>query len=831
MHFSLRGDNLVLRAQNQTGDILELIPSMKLWEDLPAALVKGHVHWLNSATNTIEIRSLEQPWEESSENWRIDCTSRPYRMYKGRESLVDILSPTWAMISQCFECLNNIDGVPSEDQSRSLIITTSPINILQSVPVLRLSVALSRYDLSFFVNERGELQSCDFQDMVYDENQCIGALFGLESLVVLRQKSYLAEDLIFKRVIIPNGLPERHGDQVRVDISLFPPVDEPLYHMYNVNTELGCLTAVGGMESMRYLAYLHATTGCDRPDSLTGKTGTQAALCLLQSSGCRSIAKLHTIDTWSSSQYPQINAAREEIENRYHSRRGGHDYRDDTASSKRTAKRAAYLFPWNSTGLTSPEDCDDMDYSVPEADLELEIIASTAASATYRWSTNIPTINVTSRWAELCRSDAIASSLSPHKGIGPQLDLNANLAETLMTKMHDILEKREGTRHHYQLLFLLPTMAYCSPCNQVTFLSMLIAFAEQLQTHLDDPLIHADYKLSDGYRPTENALRRQVSRFRLKEVRLNLILEKQNIDTAVKHLLKSWPSLAPPGAVPLDSHFWDVAGLIAGLRPLFSGCYRNFGLKEHLTRVLAGPGLLTLSRPPVSSESLQYMRNERTPPKITLDQLLSDRSPPELPPRSTLPRDRYKGNMPSPDDIPTLARLFSALRANSSFQREYITQLNASAQRFHEQSRMIRKVTGKNQIETLEEHYARCRVNYFGALAVLRRCLGPTIDPLEQALDQIGQWPPITADVLLRYLASTSRIDLSGPWKRCFVSLALLLSELQRARRLLRFALDNLEEEFSKELENEGCDGWNPEERPDWLLIQVRFWVSSASPC
>jgi len=33
----------------------------------------------------------------------------------------------------------------------------------------------------FFVNEREALESRDFKDMVYDENQCIGTLFGLTS--------------------------------------------------------------------------------------------------------------------------------------------------------------------------------------------------------------------------------------------------------------------------------------------------------------------------------------------------------------------------------------------------------------------------------------------------------------------------------------------------------------------------------------------------------------------------------------------------------------------------------------------------------------------------
>ena len=237
-----------------------------------------------------------------------------------------------------------------------------------------------------------------------------------------------------------------------------------------------------------------------------------------------------------------------------------------------------------------------------------------------------------------------------------------------------------------------------------------------------------------------------------------------------------------------------------------------------LARALAEHGLATL---PHSISSFK----ERLAREIALDHLLSNRPAPELPARTTLLRGSH--NVPS-HDIPPLHQLFSSLRAASSFQREYIARLGTSEQCLHMEPQMTCKVAGENRIEALKKHFVQCRVNYLDSLAILKKSLGPTTNPNEQFLDQLGQWPPITADVLLRYLASTSPIDIPLRWKKCLISLALLLSDLQRARRLLRFALDGLEEEFSKELENEGCDGWNPEEYPDWLLIQVRFLRPSA---
>ncbi|KAF8551736.1 hypothetical protein OG21DRAFT_1498931 [Imleria badia] len=592
VHFSLRDDNVVVQVQgNRRNEMLELIPSSKLEEDLPAALVDGHVHWLNLSTQIIEIRPLEQLWEESAEHWRINCALGHCRMYRGNETLVDIGSQTWEMVSKCFECLNIVDDSsrrwrPQDDEDlgspfRNLLVT---IDSLHSALVPSLSVTLPRYGLSFFVNEREELESRDFKDMVYDENQCVGALFGLENLLVLRPKTHLAgtlipEALIHRRVVIPNGYPKKHRDhRARIYIGSFPlESDEPSYHTYDVDTELGSLIGNGSLKSTRLLAYLHAMTSCHRPDPLTGKTGAQAALCLLQSAGCRSIMKLKAFDydeSWISTQYPQVNAAYMEIRKIYYWDHRVHFTRYDSATEKRAARRAAYLFPSNAAGPTSQEGYDESKY--------------------------------------------------------------------------------------------------------------------------------------------------------------------------------------------------------------FRTC---------------------------------------VPEEPTLDQLFSSRPAPEIRAHSTLVRDSH--NAPS-DDVSALEQLFSSLRTDTSFQREYLTHLDASAQHLRKESRRTYRVVGGNLIEVLEKHFVQCRTDYMDSLDILRKSLGPTTNLQDHVLNRFVQWSPITADVLLRYLASTSPIKIPQRWKECLTSLALLLLNLQRARRLLCSALYGPEEDLLKELENEGCEGWNPEQHPDWLLIQVQ---------
>ena len=618
VHFSLQNDNLEVRAQcRQTNDVLQLIPLSKLWGDLPPSLVDGHIHWLNLSTSIIEIRPLKKLWEESSENWKIDCTPGRYHMYKGHETLVDVRSPTWAVVSKYLanfcKCLDPNLPTDAQRQCWDIVITTSSID---SVP--RLSVAFPSYGLSFFVNERDELESRDYKDMVYDEDQSIGTLFGLKNLLVLRPKSHLAgcllpEALVPRRVLIPNGEFKRYnGGQVR--IPYLHGTAGPLYYTYDIDAELGCLTGDGSLESTRYLAYMHAMTSCHRPDPLTGKTGAQAGLCLLQSGGCRSIMKLRSLhdDTtddgervWSSTKdpaSPQIDKAHNEIQDRYYWSGGAFGGVDDILAMG----RASHLFPWNVTATTSPE---------------------------------IP--------GSIC----------------------------------------------------LPERSYLGP--------------------------------------------------------------EDIVPTTASDALPTLPHLAP---------------------------------------------------------SLRYkpsMRAQR--------QLLFDRPAPELPRHTSLPTSHKT----SSGDIPALSQLFSHLQIKQTdppFKERYLTLLGTSAG-VSKKFPQFDTVVGKDRIDTLRKHYVQCRINYTKALRMLKERLGPTTDR-EQALDQFGQWPPITPGDLLQCLASNSTINLPAEWKKCITLFALLLLDVQRARRLLRFALGGLEEEFSKELGNEGCDGWNTEEYPDWLLIQVHFQFS-----
>ena len=817
VHFALQGGNLVIRAQHRdTADILEVIPQEKLQGDLPAAFVHGHVHWFNLSTLIVEIRPLEKIWEHSLDNWRIECATEQYRMYKGHECLVDVHSPTWKMVSHRLKCL---------DVPENLIITTLPIDTHLSSPVRRVSVVLPRYSLSFFVNEDGDLESRDFKGMVYDENQCIGTLFGLKNRLVLRPNIQVEEELVHRCVIIPDGLSSRERHSRRslsaknnVNLSQKPVA----YHIYRVDTDLGCLTGYTSWRSKLYLAQLHIQTSVDwRPDPLTGRTGIQEALWLLRSAACRSIRELDTrheapepLSSPHYKIYPQISFAIGKINylierERFLYPNQHNKFNPPTRPQLDVmgALQTTYLFPLEDAVPKLPAlfRADVMHHKSSSP----EDFVYTVSLVIYCWLVN--TENEPELWGDTECVDTLIAAL--------KRAIWHPLPPSMIAEVDPILREIKGARQLFRLLFLLPMTVYCHEYLQPAFLSVLMALARRFL--LEGPLYGAEYWILDRYNPSQNAL--------LKCFADAKIPGEEDLDAAeVDELMMPW-SLPSGTVTQLQDYLYDVEKLNTELQRLFSTSYRNLDLNEHFTNppseletelyTFLESGWVPHSRQTSNplSEAQCCM-----PGQVTLGRLLLDRSAPKLPAPSRLGYCGPPGNRPSSDsDTHTLNQLFASIRmdkTNPSFQKQYISRLHDSTRHAREASR---GVTRRPSTEELRRHYVRCRDGYMAGLTIVKKELGPMND-LGHALDRAGQWPQITPNTLFPSLASISPIGLPGGWKQCLVSLALLLVELQRSRRLLRYSLDNLEEELSRELENEGCDGWSAEEHPDWLLIQVR---------
>ena len=859
------------KRKQDTGDsnIIELIPQEKLEGDLPAVLVEGHAHWLNLSTSVLEICPLDRLWESSLENWNIDCTPGRYRMHKGRWLLVDIQSLTWTMVSSLLKPL----GPP-----QNLIITVSPVDSNQTNSPLRLCVDLPRYGLSFYMDEDGDLQSRNIRGMVYDENQSIGTMFGLVNQLVLRPKSrdVSTDGLVPRCVLIPEGdiSFEMDNHHVRVEIDIHGPALRRItYQTYRADTDLGCLTGNVSLTNKLYCAYLHAlTSGCGT-DPLTGRSGTEEALSLLRSASNWSIMKIGSREeellgliasmcptrTWypkhlncmqkvewldlpTSAQHHELYVVAKGIKEHcerlllFHESPSSPIFQSfplhDEHLLKRSALRTAYLFPSEFSGQRSTADI-DVQYSARDRgeDASGERRAFAAATAVHHRTANATTtknlLSMVESWTQSVFWDTNLLLQYNRSWLAPDLPL-------IWLKTYKLLRERNEGKW-FRLLFTLPAMAYASS-QLADLVPVFVAFASDSRFRSEVPPHYDSYTLSDGYSPSSAALRSYVSDYAeafenspesteparsgesskdLRERRLEMYSNRRGSDTdaTVRQLLNSWPCETPPRC-SLNPELYDVSDFTSDVQSYFSSCYRNLKFKEHLARVQNILNSVYSQASPIPTPHYSFQPSQSIPSctcwSLTVDQLFA-RPAPSLQAHSKMPLYTADDGNTSLSGPAPLHQLIATVEANAvnSFQRQYVSALRASAECFGSEI-------------TLVAHYARCRASYIESRDYVKQYLGPKSQS-EQALAQSGQWPRITAHALFRSLASNSPIILSDDWKECLTRLTLLALELQRARRLLRLHFDNLHEELRRELQNEGCDGWDAETHPDWLLIQVCF--------
>ncbi|KAH0834163.1 hypothetical protein J3R83DRAFT_11469 [Lanmaoa asiatica] len=883
--FSLRnnGSDLVIRAFADSDIDLELIPHEKLKGDLPVVLIEGHAHWLNIATSVMEIRPLDSLWKGSSENWKMDCTAVQYCMRKGREFLIDIRSQSWAMVSGL---LKPLDAPENLLVTVSLVDSDQHLSSLQlsvTLPRYGLSFYIDEDGDLQSHNIRGMVY--DENQSIGTLFGLVNRLVlrpkfreNINADELVPRCILLPEGAISFQM-------DGHHVRVEIN-TRGPALRRVTYQTYKVDTDLGCLTGNVSLTNKLYCAYLHAlTSGCST-DPLTGRSGTEEALSLLRSAGCWSIVRFGSRDaellsliasicpsrTWYpkhlrrmqqvewlnlpvTSQHHELYVVSKAIKEHYERVQLFHESQSsslfpefplhDGHLLERSALRAAQLFPPEFSGQPSGANF-DVRYSARDL-VELasgEHRAYTAATVVRRRTANSRTpvdiLSMVKSWTGIISGDAILSLQYDRSWLNPDLPL-------IWLKAYNLLRGSDGGKWS-QLLFSLPAMVYASS-ELAKLVPVFVAFATASQFRLEDPPHYDSYNLSEGYCPSEPTLRSCISdrahsfkrspesrrpartgesRQSLRERQLEMYNKRRDLDTdaAVQQLLNAWPCETPPWC-SLNSDSYDVTGLTSNVRKHFSSCYRNLKLTEHLIRVekILNKVLSQVSPIPSLPYSFDPSQNIHSciPWSFTVDQLFA-RPAPSLQAPDRL--RRYTADVrktPLSCHAP-LHQLVATAEANvvNPFQQQYVSALRASAESFGgEMSLVAHGLRKLPTAEILVAHYNRCRASYIKSLHHLKHYLGPRSQS-EQALEQSGQWPRVTPHTLFRSLASNSPITISNDWKRCLVWLALLALELQRARRLLRLRLDNLHDELRKELQNEGCDGWDAEAHPDWLLVQLQ---------
>lgn len=260
----------VKEREMEQEETFDLIPPRVFNQTLPKHFIDDYSHWYCRRTGEIEFRPKLSPWNLPLEHWKMSKSE----LY---------LNSGW-VIEKHGQFLLSLTCVTVQRLHKLLAPLENPdyIHVIASSDFDRVDIELPRFQLEFWSNQESDkVHSRQFRDMHIDPCQSIGVLVGLESKLVLTDSRQR------RKLLLPSGQAQWHGSENHIRVFIPYGISKKV-HPYDIDTLLGRLVDNGSLQSKLILCYLHALTSHCLPDPLTGKTGTEAALTILNSAAVRS---------------------------------------------------------------------------------------------------------------------------------------------------------------------------------------------------------------------------------------------------------------------------------------------------------------------------------------------------------------------------------------------------------------------------------------------------------------------------------------------------------------------------------------------------------------
>ncbi|KAG2133788.1 uncharacterized protein EDB93DRAFT_1232709 [Suillus bovinus] len=875
-------NDLIIRAKHIKYDspVLQLIPRHKFLSDLPTVLVVGHTHWLNLHTGEIEIRPAENTWKSSSDNWilRFSVSGSSTLQNSSGATLVDIHSQTWDMISKRLRPLEDVyfimvtynkafgstpllkadlprygleffideDGELQSRNMRNMVVDAVQssgtmlglVNQLILRPKLQIADEHSRTviipdgHISYSANGHHVRVTIapEGTRVTYQLYRVDTDLRCLTGNVGLTSKLYQALLHAVTSGCLPDPLTGRTGTEEALHL-LHSAACRSFMKLRSRDTDL--LREISSLSTKRvwYPTHLQKmqtiSWSCLTP--LAQHHGFHPAAKSIMDYGM----KLSTFSERSAN----LQVAYELPQSINH-------------LLERASVRASTIYP-NQFSLPLPLGDTDVIYTSRHIPDEVaEERAFQTAFMVRQWPSRLAVqwniLSFLTQWQDM-------------KGAGEPLSLQYSKDWLRPTFSHFFLSaydccRRATKKDTSRLLFTLASMSY-SLLDDHALVPTLLAFATVPEIHsLGGPPKFISYHLLDGFMPSDtklgkiiNSCIRNYEVSKEKELAANPGEDERTLEKRRRAAFKdkccsekqvilgkisdAWPRENSPVFNTLQVKCYDLDELSKKLSVLFRSCWQNHCLKLHIDSLQGTLEQFYTPNPP--SKPSRYRLDFRledwhiTSPASSVDaQHLFDRDPPVtgVCGSSQVLPNASRRDLVSPDSrvAARLQQLIDDFRARGSdkFRRKYANDLDQSRSIYCDEKIVALPDSTPYTMELLLEYHSIHNRQFQDSLASISHALSPA-SPAENTLYNAALWPRVTPNFLFARMASAAGSPLRKAWRATLVRLSQILLQLQRSRRLLVFAANKNWVEFFKELESEECEGFDPEQYPDWLLIQI----------
>ncbi|GAB0146158.1 hypothetical protein EsHS_00006568 [Epichloe bromicola] len=269
--------DLLVRA-SKDGKTFELLSADVFRAHFPVPLVEDHIQWLNITDNYVDFRPQDKPWKPTKSTWQLCALAagNKWRLGSNSHFIIPTTSKTGKALAKIFRSVE----VPAWIQAALSQASGD------------LEIALPRLLLGFRLGQaKSDIFSKEFQGMAADESQSVGTFIGLRNKLVLKNNTSGE-----RSILVPDGkvsFRKLNGHtQATID-----PETVTRTQAYNLDNLIGRVVDNGSARGKLFSAYLHALTSFCLPDPLTGRTGTEQALSILDSAAVKSF------DQWSTENF------------------------------------------------------------------------------------------------------------------------------------------------------------------------------------------------------------------------------------------------------------------------------------------------------------------------------------------------------------------------------------------------------------------------------------------------------------------------------------------------------------------------------------------------
>ena len=870
----------LLVSATKDGATYETLPKCLFQAAFPAHFSQDFVHWLNTATKTVQFRPANQPWDETSpENWTLSTQpfTAKWKLTKGAYSIVGVATATSKQVSSVLQPLADISRIHN-------VLQPSGQKLLIEIPTLRLSFHLTKgSDL---------LISQEYPSMVVDSDQTLGTFIGLRSKLLLKhQQNDSRVALIPESNDVHFALESGHI-KVAVTRSSISKV-----HTVNIDPLLGRLLGSGELSCTLYLAYLHALTAFCLVDPLTGKTGTEQALAMLSSAAVRSfdqlsqpcadiLAKLADL-TPGRAYYPPNKRVMQNVQ--LHDGISSLSQHGHFVSAVgvlfRQSEQITILFPDKQVHLTKLNKTEEhllqrdnirsATFRVSGFGAEDHVVQhDTTYTARDRGSTSQRAVraasmsNIFSRdavalpdpvlgeghfWQKMCAlapGELVSGPSCPLEKDMVRYDarlLRAGLTAVLqnLPSLHQWLEDQPNrSRHKFSVAIWLSTMAFAEDAD-IAILQTVAMFHKSFAFTEITPPDLPGFRPSAGKTHSRLSLQNVVTQSRHKislcpEYNLPGIRNEDSrtytmrceaawkrasepvIGNFVSGLIAQWPVESPSTPSVRDqTTYIDIPEAMSSVRELFKTWHDNLLLNQYLESIQQG--VLSL---PIRGVQLSVSVPSVSPasPRVSghvAEQDVFQRAAPLLPETplqlSQVPVHQQSDRLDAPRLQPVLKRL-EASATQSKYERKYAADLSASL------DALVARGSGTFScdipaLDVLTDHLHQCDQHVQKIDHAIHDALSPS--QVSVAAGSLDHWPRLSRTLFLQQLARKRWNKLPEKWKSCIVRYGLALAALQRAKRLCALSVASRQEDLLNQLQNSGHQNWDPMEHPETLLMEI----------